>query len=317
MPEEMTKEKGERCMRKKMIAFVACALLTGSVLFAGCGKAANGEGTPAAGGVLVLSVNPEIAIEYDQAGIVTGVTARNDDALTIINGCEGLIGKETRSAVTDLVTVIGQAGYFVQEADGENREITLEIEEGSSLPHDAFMDEIVADVRTCVGTNQWTAPLNVENESQYGLEDYVDTDYGPNNDGVTNYDTSVPATGGGAAAPGEDDTDYGPNNDGVTDYNATIPVPGNGGTSAPAPAPGADDTDYGPNNDGVTNYDAPASTDGDTDYGSNNDGVTNYDTPAPAPAPAPAPDNGGSTNYDGGQSNYDSDSSDSDSDSDD
>ena len=37
-----------------------------------------------------------------------------------------------------------------------------------------------------------------------------------NNDGVTNYDTSVPATGGGAAAPGADDTDYGPNNDGVT-----------------------------------------------------------------------------------------------------
>ena len=77
---------------------------------------------------------------------------------------------------------------------------------------------------------------------------YGDTDYGPNNDGVTDYN----------------DTDYGPNNDGVTDYNDTDYGPNNDGVTD------YNDTDYGPNNDGVTDYD-------DTDYGPNNDGVTDYD----------------------------------------
>ena len=72
-----------------------------------------------------------------------------------------------------------------------------------------------------------------------GVTDYNDTDYGPNNDGVTDYD----------------DTDYGPNNDGVTDYN---------------------DTDYGPNNDGVTDYNDSAY--GDSSQDSNyDDGGSNYD----------------------------------------
>ena len=53
------------------------------------------------------------------------------------------------------------------------------------------------------------------------------TDYGPNNDGVTDYN----------------DTDYGPNNDGVTDYNDT------------------NYDDHGNTNYGDTNYD-----DGGSDY---------------------------------------------------
>ena len=74
-----------------------------------------------------------------------------------------------------------------------------------------------------------------------GVTDYNDTDYGPNNDGVTNYD----------------DTDYGPNNDGVTDY---------------------DDTDYGPNNDGVTDYTAPAESVPEAPASdSSNYGDSNYD----------------------------------------
>ena len=49
------------------------------------------------------------------------------------------------------------------------------------------------------------------------FQDYDDPDYGPGNDGITDYGITD-----------YDDTDYGPNNDGVTDY---------------------DDTDYGPNAD--------------------------------------------------------------------
>ena len=54
-------------------------------------------------------------------------------------------------------------------------------------------------------------------EMDVDYQDYDDTDYGPDADGVTDYA----------------DTDYGPNADGVTDYA---------------------DTDYGPNAGGVTDY---------------------------------------------------------------
>ena len=277
---------------KKSIIAIMMALVMSLACLTGCGQsAATNNGTElASGGVLVLSVNPEIAVEYDENGFVTGVSARNDDAMDIISSCKGLIGKETREAVTDLVSAIGEAGYFVEEIEGERRQITIEIEAGSKLPHDAFLDEVVSDVRDCVNENNWNVPMDVENESDYGITDYVDTDYGPDNDGVTDYD----------------DTDYGPDNDGVTDYDDTDYGPDNDGVTD------YDDTDYGPNNDGVTDYD-------DTDYGPDNDGVTDYDdgqsnydgnSDYNAPVVVVPPANSGNSDYNDGNSNYDDGQSD-------
>ena len=291
-------------MKKNIIILSALAMLMGLSSLTGCSGGQRAESTAvetsaeaekaeaeteasvevasieneikADGGILVISVNPEIAVEYDNSGIVTGITARNNEALTIINNCQGLIGSKTKDAVNKLVTAIGEAGYFVEEVSGQTRQITIEIEAGSALPYDGFMDEVVEEVKTCVNDHKWAAPLEVRNESDYGITDYVDTDYGPDNDGVTDYN----------------DTDYGPNNDGVTDYSDTDYGPNNDGVTD------YNDTDYGPNNDGVTDY-------GATDYGATNYGTTNYgasdysasipavpaqpQTQAPAPAPAPAP----------------------------
>lgn len=223
-------------MKKKSVFAVALALVMSLACLTGCGGQTSADvpsGTElSSGGVLVLSVNPEIAVEYDKDGIVTGVTARNDDALAIINSCKGLIGQQTRDVVSNLVTAIGDAGYFVEEIEGERRQITIEIEAGSSLPGDDFLDDVISDVKAAVDSHNWQTPLNIEGNTDYGITDYVDTDYGPHNDGVTDYG----------------DTDYDPNNDGVTDY---------------------DDTDYGPNNDGNSNYDDGNSDYNDgSDYGS-------------------------------------------------
>ena len=90
---------------------------------------------------------------------------------------------------------------------------------------------------------------------------HLDTDYGPNNDGVTDYN----------------DTDYGPNNDGITDYNDTDYGPNNDGVTD------YNDTDYGPNNDGVTDYnDTNYDDHGNTNYGDTNydDGGSDYDREA-------------------------------------
>ena len=271
-------------MKKNIIILSALAMLMGLSSLTGCSGGQRAESTAvetsaeatkaeaeteasvevasieneikADGGILVISVNPEIAVEYDNSGIVTGITARNNEALTIINNCQGLIGSKTKDAVNKLVTAIGEAGYFVEEVSGQTRQITIEIEAGSSLPYDGFMDEVVEEVKTCVNDHKWAAPLEVRNESDYGITDYVDTDYGPNNDGVTDY---------GA-------TDYGATNYGATNYGAT-----NYGT-----------TNYGATNYGTTNY-------GTTNYGASDYSASipavpaQPQTQAPAPAPAPAP----------------------------
>ena len=260
-------------MKKNHLALIiALTLVCGLLFTTGCVQppaAADALGGTAdalpAGGVLRLSVNPEIAVHYDADGLVTGVEARNDDGAAILAGYAGFEGKAARQVVAELVTAIGEAGYFVEEIEGARRQIVIEIEPGSALPSSTFLADVAADVQACVSANQWQSPVDVRGESDYGLADYVDTDYGPNSDGVTDYN----------------DTDYGPNNDGVTDYNDTDYGPNSDGVTD------YNDTDYGPNSDGVTDYNDSAyggSGGGDSGYdsdsgcgGSDDDGDSGYD----------------------------------------
>ena len=260
-------------MKKNHLALIiALTLVCGLLFTTGCvqppaaADALDGaaDALPA-GGVLRLSVNPEIAVHYDADGLVTGVEARNDDGAAILAGYAGFEGKAARQVVAELVTAIGEAGYFVEEIEGERRQIVIEIEPGSALPSSTFLADVAADVQACVSANQWQSPVDVRGESDYGLADYVDTDYGPNSDGVTDYN----------------DTDYGPNSDGVTDYNDTDYGPNSDGVTD------YNDTDYGPNSDGATDYNDSAyggGSGGDSGYdsdsgcgGSDDDGDSGYD----------------------------------------
>ncbi len=272
---------------KKMIKVLACMLAL-VLCLAGCAQANVPQEAESLvrSGVLVLRVNPEIAVEYDENGVVTGVIARNDDALKIINSCTGLIGKQTRDVVTQLVTAIGDAGYFVEEIDGERRHITLEIESGSCLPNDTFVDDVIADVKEVVKNHDWNTPLDFD-----GLTDYnTGTDYGPNNDGVTDFGKTdyepKPTEAPKPTAPAKAETDYGKTDyDPVTDYGTTDyePKP----TEAPKPtAPAKAETDYG-----KTDYDPV------TDYG-----TTNYE-PKPTEAPKPTESVKAETDY--GKTDYD------------
>ena len=184
-------------MKKKHLALmIALTLVCGLLFAAGCAQppaAADALGGAAdalpAGGVLRLSVNPEIAVHYDADGLVTGVEARNDDGAAILAGYAGFEGKAARQVVAELVTAIGEAGYFVEEIEGARRQIVIEIEPGSALPSSTFLADVAADVQACVSANQWQSPVDVRGESDYGLADYVDTDYGPNSDGDSGYDS--------------------------------------------------------------------------------------------------------------------------------
>ena len=298
--------------------FTGCGSREAAVIPSGAGIAAQTEET---GGVIALKVNPEIAVFYDEQGIVTKIEARNDDGKKVIADYTGYEGKECRTVIGDLVKAINQAGYFVEETDGTKNQITLEIEEGSVLPEENFLNMIVAEIQKYTSAEKISTPVAVNGESTYGWSSYGDTDYGPDNDGVTDYG----------------DTDYGTTGDGVTDYDDSKPAANSGNTNNnnsknnssknSGKSNGSTDygyTDYGTDSSGATDY-------GNTDYGTGSDGATDYDSdgdsgykssqttnkpaaskpaaskPATTKPAAPSrPAQSGDSGYDSGDSGYDS-----------
>ena len=69
---------------RKFFAAVSSLAIALTVLLTGCGAPAQ-EGTALKEtGILTLSVNPEIQIEYNRDGKVTALTGRNDDGKGIV-----------------------------------------------------------------------------------------------------------------------------------------------------------------------------------------------------------------------------------------
>ncbi len=156
-------------MKFKSVLAVTLALMLVVGCMTGCAKSGvHQQGSPkASGGVLCVRVNPEIAVTFDENGKVTKVEARNDDGQAILTDYTGYEGKETREVVTDLVTAIGDAGYFVEEVEGKSRKITIEVEPGTEMPYDGFLGEVISDVQNYVTTNDWHSDVRVEWEKDY------------------------------------------------------------------------------------------------------------------------------------------------------
>ena len=299
----------------KLFGLALTAALTVTAL-AACGGAPQTEALPdntssaplvqedPAGsvGTVLLSVNPEIEMDYDEAGNVVALTGLNDDGRAVLSGYTGYEGKACTTVIGELVDEINAGGYFDTTIDGNEKNIVLKLERGSRYPSDQFLNELAEAVRLVVEADQigsQTVTLDDDDyddayadqgyinaqaaqnilSTQLGRDDiqFVEKDYDLDDgeyevefvmDGVE-YEYEVNAVTGKVTemdAEYQDyhDTDYGPNADGVTDYDDTDYGPNADGITD------YDDTDYGPNADGVTDYD-------DTDYGPNADGITDYD----------------------------------------
>lgn len=255
--------------KKSIIVAVVLALVLSIGGLSGCGS--ETASYPTDGGMLVLKVNPEIAIAYDSAGKVTTVEGQNDDGKKIMETYKGQDNADAKVVAKDVVNAIGEAGYFDDSKADKPRQITLEISAGSKLPNDKFLEEIIIEINRLVDSKGWAGTVKVEGDTDYGVTDYNDnTDYGTNNDGDTDYEKAQQKKAAPAPKPAPapakdtdyDDTDYGPNNDGVTDY---------------------DDSDYGPNSDGVTDYsDYSAPSSGGSTKPPASSGNSDYDAPDPA-----------------------------------
>jgi len=114
------------------------------------------------GGVLCLKINPEIALHYDENGKVTRLEGRNSDGTQLLKDFTGFEGKDTAQVLEELVKVIGQAGYFVEEADGNARKIVLELDPGSQVPHEQFLEDMAVHVKQCVENKSWIGEKEYE-----------------------------------------------------------------------------------------------------------------------------------------------------------
>ncbi len=223
---------------------------------------------------IYLTINPEVQMDLSRQGTVVKLTGTNEDGEALLEGYDGR-GKDKVTVADELIDRAIDMGFL-----SEGGRVSFSIDS----PDEALFQEYGTELRTKVtehldgrititieivnhkdGQGQESpADNSSQNPSQPdtvpptspNATDYDDTDYGPDNDGVTNY---TPPSG---SSPAYTDTDYGPENDGDTDYAQSS-------TSTPP-----EDTDYGSSSDGVTDY-----TGGNTDYDPGNDtgGDSGYD----------------------------------------
>ena len=300
-------------LRRKLFATVSSLAVAATVLLTGCG-ALTQEGTALKEtGTLTLSVNPEIQIEYNKDGKVTDLTGRNDDGKGIVEVYTDYIGKNCEDVLQELIVEINEAGYFVDDIDGNKKNIVLQIEPGSVLPSDDFLANMNASTQEAVkGLNLSSGIVTIDNDdydpayakdgqpSPYitlekaqeialtqanvkATDAVFDDKEFDHDDGTPIFELEFTANG----------NEYEYDIDAVTGKvikaeHQTIGTQG-GVTTTGSGSSNYNDTDYGPNNDGVTDYN-------DTDYGPNNDGVTDYND-----------SNYGDTNYDDGGSDYSDD----------
>ena len=309
-------------LRRTFLVTVSSLALLSTALLTGCGSqqtaadnsiqtsteeiaaeapAEAGSTALAETGILVLSVNPEIQIDYDKEGIVTAITGRNEDGKKIAEASQDEIGKNCDEVLKNLITEIHSAGYFVEDIDGHQKNIVVQIEPGSVLPSDDFLENMSASTQNAVKNLKLTSDIVTIDDDDYDptyttaekLSPYItlekakeialaqadvnaadavfdDKDF-DHDDGTAIFELEFTAGG----------VEYEYDVDAVTgkvlkaEHKGGAQTGSQTGSQTGTPAQTStgstnyDDTDYGPNNDGVTDYN-------DTDYGPNNDGVTDY-----------------------------------------
>src|SRR5690625_4706613 len=124
-------------MKKKRISTLGFILVMFSFFLAGCVGSSSEEGLGqlnaqeealSDSGKLILKVNPEIALTYNEEGVVTDITGNNEDGQKIINNYADFIGKDSGLALEELIALINEEGYFVEEVEGEPKRVVLELE---------------------------------------------------------------------------------------------------------------------------------------------------------------------------------------------
>ena len=160
-----------------LTALTACGGGTASLPSASPSTAPAEESPAGSVGTVLLSVNPEIEMDYDEAGNVVALTGLNDEGRAVLASYTGYEGKACKTVVGELVDEINAGGYFDSTISGQERNIVLKLERGSAYPSDEFLEELAEAVRLVVETDQIgsrTVALDDDDyDDTYGDKGYI------------------------------------------------------------------------------------------------------------------------------------------------
>lgn len=94
------------------------------------------------GGFIRLNVNPEIRIGYNADGTVTGISAENSEAEALLEGFTDYHGKSCEEVIDKLIAMVTDAGYLIDDIDGENKVVVIQLESESKEPAKGFIDNL-------------------------------------------------------------------------------------------------------------------------------------------------------------------------------
>lgn len=163
-------------MKRKIMTTLA-TLLALTLLLTACGQAAPGPAAivprkNGAVGSVLLSLNPEIEIEYDRNGIVVELEGLNEDGRDILLGYVRFEGKTVQQVMGELVEAIYASGKYQLEMDGNAKNIVIKLLEGSAYPSEEFLEEVAESIRLVVstqGSTNQTVVVGKEDLNEKGL----------------------------------------------------------------------------------------------------------------------------------------------------
>ena len=168
-------------LTRKLLAPAVAIALTASLTACGGNTAPTAPSTekPAestAFGTILLSVNPEIEVEYDDKGIVVEIEGINDDGKTVVTGYESFQGRACAEVVEELVEKIYEGGYFEKQVDGHAKNIVVKLENGSNCPDGDFLEEVADGVRKAVSACGVTSAAMVVDEDDLDDQGRIGTE---------------------------------------------------------------------------------------------------------------------------------------------
>ena len=128
------------------------------------------------GGKLLLKVNPQIEVTYDKNGMVEEVVGVNDDGKAVVKDYTGFKGRPCKEVMSELVGKIKDAGYFIEEVEGQGKKITVEVESGSTEPQTDFLAEVIKAINAYIDSEAMLNDIVVEGEDIFELDDMDDLD---------------------------------------------------------------------------------------------------------------------------------------------
>ncbi|NMA06450.1 MAG: hypothetical protein GX928_01865 [Ruminococcaceae bacterium] len=174
----------------KKIFGIVLAVVMVMALFTGCsiysGKTAKAGKIK---GNVLLSINPEIKMSYDNDFNVVKLSGENDDGKQIVKSMDNFVGRPVVEVAGELIGKIDDAGIFAKLATGNVDGIRIKIDDdGKNVELIALMAEEIGKVAAERNIGVVNIELDDDGDSLYDDEDDGDSLYDDDDDGDSLYD---------------------------------------------------------------------------------------------------------------------------------